>query len=85
MTDQFRQPGLIRSLRSTVNVHAAAGLIDGDEVLGALLYVVAHFIGRVRDPTKRKAYIEEVFRTLPTAVAFEAGQINAIDPVETMQ
>lgn len=79
----FRRKVLIGALRATVNMHVAAGTVEPDEALGALMYVVAHFIGKVKDPEARRAHLQTVLDTLPAAVDFEAGNQHALALCET--
>jgi hypothetical protein len=68
----------ISSLRALINTTVASDALSGDEALGALMYLIAAIIGRVKDPTDRLQYVNTILETLPAAVEFEAGNTDAL-------
>jgi hypothetical protein len=81
MNDDALRKSLISSQRSAMNLHVAAGL-DPEDALGAMMYVVAHFIGKVKDPELRNTIVQQVVEALPSAVLYEAGNTGALAKFE---
>lgn len=68
-------------MRGVINASVVDG-INGDEALGALMSVLATMVAQVRDPLVRQLFIDTVVETFPAAVAYAAGESNALLALE---
>lgn len=88
MNERGKQ-AVTRAVRRAINEAVISGAIEPDDGLAVLVSVAAGMVAQVPDEKQRQVYVDHVVVMFPDAVAYAAGNHNALlaheAELETMQ